>query len=126
MGSASEMFLEGDLCECCGSFIDMEGGSGFPRYCSPQCARDRGATYPKRKTTQTLDSVFARDPFIRERRWLQAASQPGGVALAKAPTYLQKLMKRGFLRFDPLIDENGDAFFFITDQGRAELKRIAP
>lgn len=43
MGEMAEMMLDGTLCECCGTFIDFEGGDGFPRYCSPQCARDRGA-----------------------------------------------------------------------------------
>lgn len=48
MGDISEMMLEGDLCECCGAYIDDEGGSGFPRYCSVECARDRGAL-PEKK-----------------------------------------------------------------------------
>lgn len=48
MGEISDMMLEGDLCECCGAYIDDEGGSGFPRYCSEQCARDRGAL-PEKK-----------------------------------------------------------------------------
>jgi hypothetical protein len=42
MGEIAEMMLNGDLCEGCGGFIDFEDGGGFPRYCSPQCARDRG------------------------------------------------------------------------------------
>jgi len=43
VGEYAEMMLDGTLCECCGTFIDFEGGDGFPRYCSTQCARDRGA-----------------------------------------------------------------------------------
>lgn len=42
MGEYAEMMLDGTLCECCGTFIDDEGGEGIPRYCSNQCARDRG------------------------------------------------------------------------------------
>ncbi len=42
MGEIADMMLEGDLCEGCGSFIDLKG-AGFPRYCSAQCAGDRGA-----------------------------------------------------------------------------------
>lgn len=38
----AEMMLDGTLCECCGSYIDDEGGAGIPRYCSDECARDRG------------------------------------------------------------------------------------
>lgn len=43
MGEIAEMMLDGTLCECCGCYIG--DGEGYPRYCSPQCARDRGATY---------------------------------------------------------------------------------
>lgn len=42
MGEIADMMLEGDLCAGCGGFIDSEGGDGFPRYCSRQCARDHG------------------------------------------------------------------------------------
>jgi hypothetical protein len=45
MGEIAEMMLDGTLCEGCGAYIDDEGGDGIPRYCSPQCARDRGATW---------------------------------------------------------------------------------
>lgn len=40
MGEIADMMLDGTLCECCGGYIG--GGSGFPGYCSEQCARDRG------------------------------------------------------------------------------------
>lgn len=42
MGEYAEMMLDGTLCEGCGSAIDYENGPGFPRYCSRQCAADRG------------------------------------------------------------------------------------
>ena len=40
MGDIADAMLEGDLCEGCGEY--MEGGSGFPQYCSAQCAKGRG------------------------------------------------------------------------------------
>lgn len=43
MGEIAEMMLDGTLCECCGGYIDDGEPGGFPRYCSPQCAKDRGA-----------------------------------------------------------------------------------
>lgn len=43
MGEIAEMMLDGTLCECCGGYIDDDGAHGIPRYCSPQCAKDRGA-----------------------------------------------------------------------------------
>jgi hypothetical protein len=42
MGEIADMMLDGTLCEACGSYIEGNG-EGFPRYCSDQCARDRGA-----------------------------------------------------------------------------------
>lgn len=42
MGEIADMMLEGGLCAGCGSFIDLDGGDGFPRYCSPQCSNDYG------------------------------------------------------------------------------------
>lgn len=46
MGEIAEMMLDGTMCECCGEFIG--DGDGFPRYCSPQCAGDRGQTVEKK------------------------------------------------------------------------------
>lgn len=41
MGEVAEMMLDGTLCEKCG--VALCGDSpGFPRYCSKQCAEDRG------------------------------------------------------------------------------------
>lgn len=58
MGEYAEMMLDGTLCECCGTFIDFEGGDGLPRYCSNQCARDRGALHALPNPTAT-----ARNPL---------------------------------------------------------------
>lgn len=41
MGEIAEMMLEGDLCEGCGMALGGEG-YGIPRYCSNECAKDRG------------------------------------------------------------------------------------
>lgn len=61
MGEIADMMLEGNLCEGCG--IALEGnGHGIPRYCSDECARDRGydginadgsGRYGKRKAKQS-------------------------------------------------------------------------
>lgn len=49
MGEIAEMMLEGILCEGCGVALDDVQDPdfetpGYPRYCSVQCARDRGAS----------------------------------------------------------------------------------
>lgn len=44
MGDAADMLLNGVLCEACGVFLDGEE-PGFPRYCSRDCAEDRGAVW---------------------------------------------------------------------------------
>lgn len=41
MGEIADMMLDGTLCEACGGY--MGEGSGFPGYCSAQCAKERGA-----------------------------------------------------------------------------------
>lgn len=46
MGEIAEMMLDGTLCECCGASFDDRQSPGFPRYCSRQCAEDRGAVEP--------------------------------------------------------------------------------
>ena len=43
MGEIAEAMLNGELCEACGEYIG--DGDGIPGYCSPQCARDRGADW---------------------------------------------------------------------------------
>jgi hypothetical protein len=55
MGEIADAMLDGTLCECCGEYIG-EGGAGYPRYCSDQCARDRGAagSLPNSDTLFTL------------------------------------------------------------------------
>lgn len=45
MGDIADMMLDGTLCEACGCYLDDGAADGYPRYCSPQCAKDRGATY---------------------------------------------------------------------------------
>lgn len=42
MGEIADMMLDGTLCEMCGSYLNEEE-AGFPRYCSVECAKDRGA-----------------------------------------------------------------------------------
>lgn len=52
MGEIADMMISGDMCEGCGEWLG-KGDKGFPQYCSPACAKDRGATYsplyPKKK-----------------------------------------------------------------------------
>jgi hypothetical protein len=43
MGEIADMMLDGTLCEGCGDFIGRH--AGFPQYCSPRCAADRGLPY---------------------------------------------------------------------------------
>lgn len=111
MGEIAEMLLDGTLCEACGSYIDDEGGEGFPRYCSKQCATDRGALHASANTISA-----------RALRWLTLASQPDGVTYASAPAYLVKLERRGLVA-NRLVGEAEEARFFITDAGRAELMK---
>lgn len=42
-GEIAEMMLDGTLCEACGCYMGDDHAPGFPQYCSPECASDRGA-----------------------------------------------------------------------------------
>jgi endogenous inhibitor of DNA gyrase (YacG/DUF329 family) len=44
MGEMAEMLLDGTCCECCGEYLG-DGPTGYPRYCSKQCATGRGAPW---------------------------------------------------------------------------------
>ncbi len=43
MGEIAEMMLDGTLCEGCGEYIGSD--AGYPQYCSPECAADRGVEF---------------------------------------------------------------------------------
>lgn len=54
MGEIAEMMLDGTLCEGCGVYLEGEG-DGIPRYCSAECARNRGVvTDDDANVTDTL------------------------------------------------------------------------
>lgn len=42
MGEIADSMIYGEACEMCGVPLPGEG-DGFPRYCSVECAKDRGA-----------------------------------------------------------------------------------
>lgn len=42
MGAIADSMINGEFCEACGVFLDGES-PGFPRYCSQECANDKGA-----------------------------------------------------------------------------------
>lgn len=67
MGEVADMMIGGDLCEACGVALDGDG-YGIPRYCSNECARDRGydhratdgaGAYRRRKTHGQRPNVFS-------------------------------------------------------------------
>lgn len=82
-GEFAEMMLDGTLCEGCG--VDMgNAGEGFPRYCSDQCARDRGAL--------TCEAVRGMHPTPTERaRWRRRQNEPGYCPLCARPKTGQAL-----------------------------------
>lgn len=120
MGDIADMMLEGDLCECCGSFIDQEGGSGFPRYCSAACARDRGVM-PEKKNRSKIKPIIApaitgdisqplsEKLFKRLKHLVIFGTDDGGLTVARgtrmyagdvwegAATQYSKLEKRGLV-----------------------------
>lgn len=41
MGEIADMMIGGEMCEACGVYL-AGTPSGFPSYCSEECAKDRG------------------------------------------------------------------------------------
>ncbi len=41
MGEIAESMISGEMCENCGEWIGED--VGYPLYCSPECAKNRGA-----------------------------------------------------------------------------------
>jgi len=44
MGEIADAMINGFMCEMCGIYLDGEE-PGYPRYCSKDCADDRGASH---------------------------------------------------------------------------------
>lgn len=69
MGEYAEMMLDGTLCEGCGTYID-DFDAGFPRYCSKQCAKDRGAdmlTMTRKERHAALNPARTNCPQCKKR-----------------------------------------------------------
>jgi hypothetical protein len=60
MGDVADMMLDGTLCEMCGVFVS-DTPPGYPQYCSPECAKDRGADFVP-AITATKPTVAAKLP----------------------------------------------------------------
>lgn len=66
MGEIADAMLNGELCEGCGVFIPGEA-EGIPRYCSVQCAKDRGAS---------VDQVIESAPKPKSGLWKPSPKKP--------------------------------------------------
>lgn len=70
MGEYADMMLDGTCCEGCGEFIGKT--TGFPGYCSRQCANDRGVSCDSPR--QQKDKPFivkGRNAFPALKPWLR-------------------------------------------------------
>lgn len=119
MGEIAEMMLDGTLCECCGSYIDIASGAGVPRYCSPQCGRDRGRPNVPVAVNPATHERPSR--FIRAMRWLEQTAASSGVEKQRAPEKLAWLAKQGLVSVRR--DEDGTRYF-ITELGRNTLANL--
>lgn len=121
MGEIAEMMMDGTLCEGCGEFIG-NAGAGYARYCSPQCANDRGAPACTAAKQQTQHGPLRR----KDRNWLSMiAAGQGGMPgwpcdfIPKAPA--NRLLKRGLITiYMPHNSAHKDRWT-ITPAGQAAL-----
>lgn len=65
MGEIAEMMINGEMCECCGVFLDGEA-SGYPRYCSKECASDRGVDFENKTPGKKKDPFPMVDEFVED------------------------------------------------------------
>lgn len=82
MGEIAEMMLDGTLCEGCGEYMDDDGASGFPRYCSPECARGRGMDYIAPEARNKFACPSCQKRFRSERAMRQHFGDKHGAATA--------------------------------------------
>lgn len=136
MGDIAEMMLDGTLCECCGCYIDGEGGDGIPRYCSAQCARDRGVSRPQRpkRAVAVQGGRKERRPppelVMRkaDEKWLLSASVDSGMYPGNhwdaCTTAYQRLERLGLVyRYQPHNPVHKHRAV-ATEAGRAALAKI--
>jgi hypothetical protein len=59
MGEIAEMMINGLMCEGCGEFMDDMEEPGYVRYCSEQCAKDRGMDFEDDEEDEpvTIDDI---------------------------------------------------------------------
>jgi hypothetical protein len=75
MGEIADMMLDGTMCECCGEFMGSEG-EGFPRYCSEECAKNRGVDFQEQDEEEPcIEDIY---------NYLQIALSSIGLALDTA------------------------------------------
>lgn len=89
MGDIADAMLNGELCEGCGTYMEGEP-TGFPSYCSAQCAEDRG--------------FFAPEPRPAKLK-RQPATAPGSDKTA-CPRCQKKVKRHGLP--DHLRDKHGE------------------
>lgn len=130
MGDVADAMIEGFLCECCGTFIDGEE-PGYPRYCSPQCARDRGASpEPSRKSKKKAQKPYQHSSMRkRDAAWLRLSAAEGaagylGVQWDMCPSAFHRLKRLGFVEgFTPHNPAHKDRAV-ATEAGHAKLAEL--
>lgn len=96
MGQHAEMHLDGSCCEGCGTY--MGEASGFPRYCSPQCAEGSGQPVRRRKTLEgrwLLIAEAIRDGATTKTQVRQALPSMAGRILN---THVDQMRTAGLIR----------------------------
>lgn len=130
MGEYAEMALDGTVCESCGVFIDDGGGQGFPRYCSKQCARDRGVgDVTSTRAERHADRATPPQLHMRKRdvAWLKAAAAENadglyaGALWDRCPTAFRRLVALGFVNVERPRNPVHKDRAVITPTGRAAL-----
>jgi len=108
MGDIADMMINGEMCECCGEYLGGNG-EGFARYCSKECAKNRGASSIENEDDEfsedTFDEDHLSDYLISAISWMEMAMENAkALNLPKKEKSIQRLIKK----IDILIIELGE------------------
>lgn len=121
MGEIAEMMLDGTLCEGCGEYIGRN--SGFPQYCSPQCAKDRGDL----SSEYNFKGIIIGKKAMKTLKWMEQNTDNyggmyPGIYFDDAPSQISRLITLGLAEHYYPHNDAHKTRAIITSKGRAYLR----
>lgn len=115
MGEIADMMIDGDMCPC-GAYIGE--GSGFPRYCSGQCARDYGGATARPKA-KALNGFWLSIAEEIDKGRTRAEEIAGVLGMRRWSDVANAMEKMATVR---LLARTGKTTFALTKKGREQME----